>query len=156
MAGANTLTFTDAGWDKEVLNSDAPVLVDFWAEWCGPCRMMTPTIDAIAEAYAGRVKVGKLNVDENGATIQYQLSGAVINRTTGGVTTPLIGGVQTFALTYFSAYDGSTNTGTTTGVAGSVTLVRLQLVTGTEQSVATYSAANQHATVEMLVRLRNM
>ncbi len=95
-------------------------------------------------------------VDENGATIQYQLSGAVINRTTGGVTTPLIGGVQTLALTYFSAYDGSTNTGTTTGVAGSVTLVRLQLVTGTEQSVATYSAANQHATVEMLVRLRNM
>ena len=65
MAGANTLTFTDAGWDKDVLNSDAPVLVDFWAEWCGPCRMMTPTIDAIAEAYAGRVKVGKLNVDEN-------------------------------------------------------------------------------------------
>jgi prepilin-type N-terminal cleavage/methylation domain-containing protein len=95
-------------------------------------------------------------VDENGATIQYQLSGAVINRTTGGVTTPLIGGVQTLALTYFSAYDGSTNTGTTTGVAGSVTLVRLQLVTGTEQSVAAYSAANQHATVEMLVRLRNM
>ncbi len=94
--------------------------------------------------------------DENGATIQYQLSGAVINRTTGGVTTPLIGGVQTLALTYFSAYDGSTNTGTTTGVAGSVTLVRLQLVTGTEQSVAAYSAANQHATVEMLVRLRNM
>ncbi len=95
-------------------------------------------------------------VDENGATIQYQLSGAVINRTTGGVTTPLIGGVQTLALTYFSAYDGSTNTGTTTGVAGSVTLVRLQLVTGTEQSVAAYSAANQHATFEMLVRLRNM
>ena len=95
-------------------------------------------------------------VDENGTTIQYQLSGAVINRTTGGVTTPLIGGVQTFALTYFSAYNGSTNTGTTTAVAGSVTLVRLQLVTGTEQSVATYSAANQKATVEMLVRLRNM
>ncbi|PYM55713.1 MAG: hypothetical protein DMD77_18745 [Candidatus Rokuibacteriota bacterium] len=95
-------------------------------------------------------------VDGTGATIQYQLSGAVLNRITGGVTTPLIGGVQTFALTYFSAYDGSTNTGTTTGVAGSVTLVRLQLVTGTERSVATYSAANQKATVEMLVRLRNM
>ena len=95
-------------------------------------------------------------VDANGATIQYQLSGAMINRTIGGVTTPLIGGVQTFALTYFSAYDGSTNTGTATGVAGSVTLIRLQLVTGTEQSVATYSAANQMATVEMLVRLRNM
>jgi len=68
MAGANTLTFTDATWDKEVLNSDVPVLVDFWAEWCGPCRMMTPTIDAIANDYSGRVKVGKLNVDENGAT----------------------------------------------------------------------------------------
>jgi thioredoxin 1 len=68
MSGANTLTFTDAGWDKEVLNSEVPVLVDFWAEWCGPCRMMTPTIDAVAEDYAGRVKVGKLNVDENGAT----------------------------------------------------------------------------------------
>jgi thioredoxin 1 len=68
MAGSNTLTFTDATWDKEVLNSDVPVLVDFWAEWCGPCRMMTPTIDAIANDYSGRVKVGKLNVDENGAT----------------------------------------------------------------------------------------
>src|SRR6266852_6246029 len=68
MAGANTLTFTDTGWDKEVLNSEVPVLVDFWAEWCGPCRMMTPTIDALADVYAGRVKVGKLNVDENGAT----------------------------------------------------------------------------------------
>ena len=68
MSGANTLTFTDAGWDKEVLNSEVPVLVDFWAEWCGPCRMLTPTIDALADVYAGRVKVGKLNVDENGAT----------------------------------------------------------------------------------------
>jgi len=68
MAGTNTLTFTDATWDKEVLNSDVPVLVDFWAEWCGPCRMMTPTIDALATDYSGRVKIGKLNVDENGAT----------------------------------------------------------------------------------------
>ena len=76
MAGANTLTFTDATWDKDVLNSEAPVLVDFWAEWCGPCRMMTPTVDAIAEAYAGRVKVGKLNVDENGATsMRYNVRG---------------------------------------------------------------------------------
>ena len=76
MAGTNTLTFTDAGWDKDVLNSDVPVLVDFWAEWCGPCRMMSPTVDAIATDYAGRVKVGKLNVDENGATsMRYQVRG---------------------------------------------------------------------------------
>ncbi|HLG98830.1 MAG TPA: thioredoxin [Bryobacteraceae bacterium] len=76
MAGANTLTFTDATWDKDVLNSDVPVLVDFWAEWCGPCRMMSPTIDAVANDYQGRVKVGKLNVDENGATgMRYNIRG---------------------------------------------------------------------------------
>jgi thioredoxin 1 len=76
MAGTNTLIFTDASWDKEVLNSDVPVLVDFWAEWCGPCRMMTPTIDAVADAYVGRVKVGKLNVDENGPTgMRYNVRG---------------------------------------------------------------------------------
>ena len=67
MAGMNTVTFTDGAWDAEVLQSDKPVLVDFWAEWCGPCRMMTPTIDALADDYAGRVTIGKLNVDENGA-----------------------------------------------------------------------------------------
>ena len=68
MAGANTLTFNDASFDNDVLNSETPVLVDFWAEWCGPCRMMEPTVSAIADDYAGRVKVGKLNVDENGGT----------------------------------------------------------------------------------------
>lgn len=76
MAGDNTLTFTDAGFDTEVINSDVPVLVDFWAEWCGPCRMMTPTVDAVATDYAGRVKVGKLNVDENtGTAARYQIRG---------------------------------------------------------------------------------
>jgi thioredoxin 1 len=76
MAGQNTLNFTDASFDQDVLNSDVPVLVDFWAEWCGPCRMMTPTVDAIATDYSGRLKVGKLNVDENNETaMRYQVRG---------------------------------------------------------------------------------
>jgi thioredoxin 1 len=68
MAGDNTLTFTDATFDKEVINSDVPVLVDFWAEWCGPCRMMGPTVDQVATDYNGKVKVGKLDVDSNQST----------------------------------------------------------------------------------------
>lgn len=56
---------TDATFESEVLKSDKPVLVDFWAAWCAPCRMLTPTIEAVAEKYQGRAKVVKLNVDEN-------------------------------------------------------------------------------------------
>jgi thioredoxin 1 len=65
MAGNNTLEFSDQNFEQDVLNSPQPVLVDFWATWCAPCRMMSPTVDAIAAEYAGRAKVGKLNVDEN-------------------------------------------------------------------------------------------
>lgn len=95
-------------------------------------------------------------VDLNGATIRYQLSGATLNRITGGTTTPLIGGVQTLTMSYYSAWNGATNTGTTTTTPASVKLVRLQLVTGTEDYAGAGSPANQHATMESLVRLRNI
>ena len=57
--------FTDASFQREVLDNDQPVLVDFWAPWCGPCRAVGPTIEELAEQFDGTVKVGKLNVDEN-------------------------------------------------------------------------------------------
>lgn len=56
---------TTAAWDKEVLQANGLVMVDFWAVWCGPCRMVAPTVEELAKEYAGRVKVGKLNTDEN-------------------------------------------------------------------------------------------
>jgi thioredoxin 1 len=68
MAGNDTLTFTDSTFDTDVINSEVPVLVDFWAEWCGPCRMMGPTVDQVATEYSGKVKVGKLDVDSNQQT----------------------------------------------------------------------------------------
>ena len=59
-------SFTDANWDAEVVRSQQPVLVDFWAEWCVPCRTLSPIVEWIAEHFAGRLKVGKMNVEENG------------------------------------------------------------------------------------------
>jgi thioredoxin 1 len=76
MAGANILTLEDSNFDAEVLKSETPVLVDFWAEWCGPCKMMGPTVDAIATEYAGKLKVGKLDVDASGGTaMRYNIRG---------------------------------------------------------------------------------
>lgn len=68
MASANVLTATDQGFESEVLKSNVPALVDFWAEWCGPCKALAPTIDELASEYSGKVKVFKLNVDENPQT----------------------------------------------------------------------------------------
>ncbi len=64
----NIVYLTDAGFEADVLQSDMPVLVDYWAEWCGPCRMIAPILEDIAKDYAGRVKVAKLNIDENPGT----------------------------------------------------------------------------------------
>jgi thioredoxin 1 len=75
-AATNTLHFTDGAFDQEVLKSEVPVLVDFWAPWCGPCKAMGPTVDALATEYAGKVKIGKINTDENPATaMRYQVRG---------------------------------------------------------------------------------
>jgi thioredoxin 1 len=65
MAGDNLITFTDQNFDEEVLQSSVPVLVDFWATWCGPCRQIAPTIESLADSYGADVKVGKLDIDNN-------------------------------------------------------------------------------------------
>ena len=67
---SNVLTFTDANFKDEVLQSNEIVLVDFWAAWCGPCKMIAPVIDELANDFAGRAKIGKLNVDDYGRVAQ--------------------------------------------------------------------------------------
>jgi thioredoxin 1 len=64
----NVVELSDANFEEEVLKSDKPVLVDFWAVWCAPCRMIAPVIDEIADTYGSKVKVGKVNVDDNAKT----------------------------------------------------------------------------------------
>jgi thioredoxin 1 len=68
MAVLGVLEVSDATFDQEVLRSEQPVLVDFWAVWCGPCKAIAPIVDSVATTYAGKLKVAKVNVDENSAT----------------------------------------------------------------------------------------
>lgn len=68
MAGAGIIEVSDASFETEVLQSEQPVLVDFWAAWCGPCKALAPTVDQVASEYAGKLKVAKMDVDRNTAT----------------------------------------------------------------------------------------
>jgi len=75
MASNTVFEFTDANFDEQVLQSDVPVLVDFWAEWCQPCRVLTPTIEAVAAEYDGKARIGKLDCDSNQQTpVKYGIS----------------------------------------------------------------------------------
>ena len=65
MSSGKVVTITDAEFESSVLQSDKPVILDFWAEWCQPCKMLSPTVEAIADEYEEKIKVGKLNVDDN-------------------------------------------------------------------------------------------
>ena len=75
MASEAVKEFTDSNFDAEVVNADVPVLVDFWAEWCQPCRMLSPTIDEVASEFEGKAKVGKLDTDSNReVSVKYGIS----------------------------------------------------------------------------------
>src|SRR5438270_11945760 len=90
MASTNVVIVNDANWEKEVLQSDKPVLVDFWATWCGPCRALAPTIDRLADKYAGQVKVAKLDTDSAPETAtRYRISGIPIVMLFNGGTEPV-------------------------------------------------------------------
>lgn len=95
---------TDATFDSEVLKGDGPVLVDFWAEWCGPCKMIAPILDDVSKDYAGKLKVAKLNIDENPATPpKYGIRGipTLMLFKNGNVEATKVGAVSKSQLTAF-------------------------------------------------------
>lgn len=100
MAG-ELATFTDENWESEVLRSEQPVLVEFWAAWCVPCRTMEPAIEAVARHYAGRLRVGKLNVEENAEVpARYRIAGlpTLLLFKAGGVSAQRVGLISKGAL----------------------------------------------------------
>jgi thioredoxin 1 len=101
MASEKVLTFTDANFETEVLQSPVPVLVDFWATWCAPCKAIAPVVDAIAEDNEGKAKVGKVNVDENpGTPAKYGVRGipTIILFKDGKVVDQVVGAVPKIQL----------------------------------------------------------
>lgn len=104
MAGKNIVEITDKNFEQEVSKSELPVLVDFWAAWCGPCRAIAPVIDELANEYAGKIKIGKCNVDENPITpsrygiraiptLIFFKNGSVVEQITGAVAKSQIAAV---------------------------------------------------------------